>query len=172
MGILFFSFSDHSSERANNYIDTYYELAVIEMYRSGIPASITLAQGMHESNLGNSNLATKANNHFGIKCKSYWTGKTYAHKDDDYKNGKLISSCFRAYDSAYDSYIDHSNFLLTTEHYKDCFQYHHTDYKNWARSLKACGYATDKNYANKLIKYIETYGLFTYDSYTDPFKSR
>lgn len=89
------------------------------MYRTGIPASVTLAQGLHESNYGMSKLAIEANNHFGIKCKSYWTGKTYFHKDDDLnKEGNLIESCFRAYRSTVDSYVDRSNFLMQSDRYK------------------------------------------------------
>lgn len=154
---------------ANRYIDDHNELAVIEMHRTGIPASITLAQGMHESGLGFSKLAIHANNHFGIKCKSYWQGKTYAHKDDDLDaKGNLIESCFRAYDSVLDSYIDHSNFLVTTAHYGPCFKYDKTDYTNWAHSLKKCGYATDPNYAQKLIDKIEKYQLYNYDYYANP----
>jgi len=160
-------------EIAYSYIENYKDLAIIEMYRTGIPASITLAQGMHESGLGKSDLAIYANNHFGIKCKSYWQGKTYAHKDDDLdENGVLIKSCFRAYESTADSYIDHSNFLTTTEHYKPCFIYSKTDYKAWAITLKRCGYATDPAYSKKLIDKIEKYGLHTYDSYPNPFDFR
>ena len=99
-----------------SYIDKYRDLAIAEMYRTGIPASIILAQGLHESNNGQSSLATEANNHFGIKCKSYWVGMTYYHKDDDYdRKGKIKDSCFRAYGSALESYVDHSNFLKTTK---------------------------------------------------------
>lgn len=162
-------FFNPSEEPAYSYVEDHKDLAVIEMYRTGIPASITLAQGMHESGLGKSDLAIHANNHFGIKCKSYWQGKTYAHKDDDYDaDGNLIKSCFRAYETVIDSYIDHSNFLATTEHYQPCFQFDKTDYKNWAYSLKSCGYATDKSYAYKLIDKIEKYQLYIYDSYTNP----
>lgn len=162
-----------TDEAAYNYIDMYRDLAVVEMYRSGIPASITLAQGMHESGMGNSALATQANNHFGIKCKAEWTGRTYKHKDDDYNaQGQLIKSCFRAYDSAMDSYIDHSNFLMERSFYTSLFQYHHTEYKKWAHGLKKCGYATDKKYAEKLIRYIEKYDLHQYDTWDSPFNYR
>lgn len=148
-----------------NYIEEYKELAIAEMHRTGIPASITLAQGMHESNLGKSDLATKAYNHFGIKCKTYWKGQTYYHKDDDFdKKGKLINSCFRAYNDAVESYIDHSNFLKFTENYMWLFTIKNADYKSWAYGLKNSGYATDKNYANKLIKLVETYNLNAFDS--------
>ena len=169
---LFCSFTNPIEDaKASSYITTYHELAVIEMYRTGIPASITIAQGMHESGLGQSNLAIYANNHFGIKCKSYWQGQTYAHKDDDYdENGKLTKSCFRSYSSAIDSYIDHSNFLTTTAHYAECFQYDKTDYKNWAHALKRCGYATDPAYAEKLINKIDKYNLAVYDTHPNPLK--
>jgi flagellum-specific peptidoglycan hydrolase FlgJ len=114
---------------AYDYIETYKDLAIVEMYRTGIPASITLAQGLHESNYGLSPLAVEANNHFGIKCKSYWTGQTYYHKDDDFnKRGEIIESCFRAYRSDLDSYVDRSNYLLQTERYKSLFTYGRTDY--------------------------------------------
>lgn len=176
MSFAFLSFTIshyHEANPAINYIDTYKDLAVVEMYRSGIPASIILAQGMHESNLGDSDLATIANNHFGIKCKKDWMGKTYSHKDDDYdKQGNLIKSCFRAYNSALDSYIDHSNFLLERTHYQELFKYDRTDYKNWAHGLKKCGYATDPLYAEKLIDKIEKYQLYVYDTWQNPFNYR
>ena len=146
------------------YINEFKELAIAEMHRSGIPASITLAQGMHESNYGASNLATKANNHFGIKCKSYWKGQTYYHKDDDFdKNGKLMKSCFRAYNDSVESYIDHSNFLKYSSNYVSLFNLHHTNYIAWAHGLKQSGYATDPNYAEKLIRIIENYNLNQFD---------
>lgn len=169
---LFSSFTNPiDDDEAMSYISTYHDLAVIEMYRTGIPASITIAQGMHESGLGLSALAINANNHFGIKCKAYWQGDTYAHEDDDYDaQGKITKSCFRAYSSVLDSYIDHSNFLVTTAHYAECFNYHRTDYVNWAKSLKKCGYATDPTYAEKLIDKVETYNLAVYDTYPNPFK--
>lgn len=153
-----------------DYVDQYKDLAVAEMYRSGIPASIILAQGILESGNGQSRLASNSNNHFGIKCKSYWTGKTYYHKDDDFKNGKLIKSCFRAYDSPIDSYVDHSNFLMYTERYSVLFQYDRTDYYNWAHGLRTCGYATDKRYAKKLIKTIQLYDLQSFDYWQNPFE--
>ena len=147
-----------------NYIDTYKDLAVVEMHRSGIPASIKLAQGLLESNSGKSALAVRANNHFGIKCKRYWTGQTYYHKDDDFdKAGRLVESCFRAYNDPIDSFVDHSNFLTNTKHYGELFNYDRTDYRSWAIGLKKCGYATDPSYANKLIRKIEQYKLYRYD---------
>lgn len=161
---------DNFDEEAQNYIETYSELAVIEMYRTGIPASITLAQGLHESNYGQSRLATNANNHFGIKCKSYWQGKTYFHKDDDLNaRGELIKSCFRSYESVYDSYIDHSNFLQYSFNYQELFELDKKDYKSWAKGLQNAGYATDKRYAEKLINFIEKYQLYVFDNAQDPY---
>lgn len=169
--ISLFSFDFNPESAANEYIKSYKELAIVEMYRTGIPASITLAQGLHESNYGTSKLATEANNHFGIKCKSYWTGKTYYHKDDDYNNkGQLTESCFRAYSSDIDSYIDRSNFLMQTERYSPLFNFNKTDYQAWAYGLKYCGYATDDQYSHKLIRKIEKYNLNEYDTAEDPFK--
>lgn len=157
---------------ADEYIEAYKDLAVIEMHRTGVPASITLAQGLHESNFGTSKLATEANNHFGIKCKSYWQGGTYYYKDDDLdKKGKLIESCFRSYDSALESYVDHSNFLTRSAHYSELFQLNVLDYKSWAYGLKRCGYATDPNYAEKLIRKIEKYNLSIYDLAECPLKN-
>lgn len=166
--ILFSSFN-RSEELTFSYIDTYQELAVIEMHRTGVPASITLAQAILESQSGTSSLAVNSNNHFGIKCKSYWNGNSYYHKDDDRDpTGKLIPSCFRAYNEVMDSYIDHSNFLKYSAHYGKLFTIDMKDYEGWARGLKECGYATDKSYAEKLIKTIKKYQLFVYDDYEDP----
>ncbi len=152
------------SAATNQYIDQFARLAVMEMHRSGVPASITLAQGIHESQSGQSPLARKANNHFGIKCKAYWEGPTYLHKDDDRNaRGHLIASCFRAYDSAEDSYVDHSDFLRNRSYYQELFDYDVTDYTAWAKGLKACGYATDPQYADILIRIIETYDLHRFD---------
>jgi len=153
----------------NAYVQKYKELAIVEMHRSGIPASITLAQALHESRVGVSDLALFANNHFGIKCKSYWKGLTYKHIDDDFdKRGNLIKSCFRSYENVIDSYVDHSNFLTQSAHYSELFNYNKTDYKRWAFGLKNCGYATDPEYAFKLIQKIEKYHLYIYDSYKNP----
>jgi flagellum-specific peptidoglycan hydrolase FlgJ len=170
---LFFhlSFNSHTEYLASEYIENFKELAIVEMYRTGIPASITLAQGLHESHYGTSKLAREANNHFGIKCKSWWTGKTYYHKDDDLNNrGELIESCFRAYQSDIDSYIDRSNFLKYSERYSILFTYDRTDYLSWAHGLKQCGYATDDQYTKKLIQKIEKYRLMEFDKAEDPFK--
>jgi len=154
---------------AASYIEEYKELAIIEMHRSGVPASITLSQALIETNAGRSSLATEANNHFGIKCKRTWNGGTYYHEDDDLdKNGNLIESCFRAYDSAIQSYADHSNFLRTKENYISLFLLDRYDYKNWAIGLKNSGYATNPQYAEMIINKIEAYGLDQYDKYPDP----
>lgn len=157
------SFSPEANPSVD-YINKYKDFALVEMHRTGIPASIKLAQAIIETANGRSNLALRANNHFGIKCKSYWTGKTYFHKDDDLdEEGKLIDSCFRSYDDAFDSFIDHSNFLMQTPHYQPLFQLDKYDYVGWAKTLKSCGYATAPNYAENLIKKIEQLALYEYD---------
>ncbi len=164
-----FTPEDNYDAIAASYIEQYKELAIIEMHRSGVPASITLAQALIETNAGRSNLATKANNHFGIKCKRTWNGETYYHEDDDYnKEGDLIASCFRAYGSVIESYADHSNFLRTKENYISLFLLDRYDYKNWALGLSSSGYATNPKYAQMIISKIETYGLDQYDKYPDP----
>ncbi len=140
------------------YIAKYKNWAITEMKRTGIPASITLAQGILESDCGNSDLAVEANNHFGIKCHSDWTGKTM-HKDDDRNN-----ECFRSYESAYDSFKDHSDFLTSKSRYASLFTLDKTDYKGWAKGLKKCGYATERTYAERLITIIEEEGLSVYDT--------
>ena len=165
--LLLFGITENSFAQPSNYIEQYQEIAIREMHRSGIPASITLAQGIIESSWGNGSLALKANNHFGIKCKKVWTGPTFYIEDDDYKNGKLMKSCFRAYDNAEDSYIDHTDFLMDNTRYQKLFTYHRTEYKKWAHGLKKCGYATDKKYAYKLINVIKKYGLDKYDTAPD-----
>ena len=145
------------------YISTFADLAVQEMYRSGVPASITLAQGMLESGNGRSELAQKSNNHFGIKCHNNWSGERVYH-DDDAKG-----ECFRKYSHPYQSYRDHSDFLRYRDRYKFLFDLKTTDYKGWAYGLKQAGYATDPNYATKLIKIIEDYKLYQYDTKTASF---
>lgn len=153
------------NEDSLDYINQYKELAVVEMNRSGIPASIILAQGVIESGNGKSKLATMAKNHFGIKCKKYWVGNTFFHKDDDRNEaGVLIPSCFRSYDLVIDSYVDHTNFLMHTKYYTSLFELSSTDYVSWAKGLKSCGYATDPSYANKLINIIERYNLHSFDN--------
>lgn len=143
---------------AAEYLNTYSYLAVSEMKRTGIPASITLAQGMLESNYGRSRLATQGNNHFGIKCHSSWTGKKIYH--DDNRKGE----CFRAYSSVEESYRDHSDFLVSGSRYRDLFRLGSTDYKGWAHGLKKAGYATDPKYADLLIRKIDEYRLWAYDT--------
>ncbi|MEM6317649.1 MAG: glucosaminidase domain-containing protein [Bacteroidota bacterium] len=146
------------------YIEQYQYIAISEMERTGVPASIKLAQGILESNAGRSTLARKANNHFGIKCGSRWRGRKFYRKDDDYKNGKLIKSCFRVYKNAQSSYIAHSDFLLNNRRYSDLFRLDPDDYKRWARGLKKAGYATSRTYDKKLIRIIQEYRLFKYDA--------
>ena len=139
------------------YIERFSALAVEEMYRSGVPASITLAQGLLESRYGLSDLAIEANNHFGIKCHN-WAGAKMFY-DDDQKN-----ECFRKYASAEESFRDHSDFLRYRDRYKFLFDLDPTDYKGWAHGLRKAGYATDPSYPQKLIKLIEDYELHKYDS--------
>jgi LysM repeat protein len=139
------------------YIAMYSGIAMQEMKRSGIPASIKLAQGILESGSGNSKLAKKANNHFGIKCQSGWTGKTIKH-DDDKRN-----ECFRVYRHAEESYRDHSDFLVNGSRYASLFQLKPTDYKGWANGLRKAGYATNPKYASLLINIIEGEELHLFD---------
>ena len=139
------------------YIETYKDIAMEEMRKHKIPASITLAQGIIESGAGNSALAREAKNHFGIKCHKEWKGKTYT-MDDDERN-----ECFRKYKNAEDSYRDHSEFLTTRSRYADLFKLDIMDYKAWAKGLKAAGYATNPSYANILITRIEMNKLYIYD---------
>ena len=138
------------------YINQYKDLAIEQMLRYRIPASITLAQGLFESAAGRSDLVRQGNNHFGIKCHN-WTGPTQYHDDD------ARGECFRVYQDARDSYEDHSKFLACQPRYARLFQLSQRDYKGWARGLKACGYATNPQYANKLIQIIELYKLNEYD---------
>ena len=140
------------------YIDQYKDIAIEQMQRYHIPASITLAQGLLESGAGRSELTRNSNNHFGIKCNNNWTGRRTYH-DDDQKN-----DCFRVYDSAYESYEDHSKFLSGNQRYRPLFQLKPTDYKGWAKGLKACGYATSPVYAEKLVEIIQLYKLYQFDS--------
>ncbi len=139
------------------YISRYKAIAIQEMNLHGIPASITLAQGLFESGSGNSELARVANNHFGVKCNPTWAGKTY-YRDDDNKN-----DCFRVYDSPEDSYHDHSLFLKK-KNYAQLYDLDITDYKGWARGLKMAGYATNPDYPAILISIIQKYKLDQYDS--------
>jgi len=162
LSILFFIPAQAQNTRLNqsylDYISTYYPMAIEQMNKFGIPASITLAQGLLESGAGNSELTRKGNNHFGIKCGSGWKGpKTY--HDDDAEN-----ECFRKYKNAYESYEDHSLFLTRSPRYATLFTLKETDYKGWAKGLKRCGYATNPVYAEKLIGIIEDYKLYRYDT--------
>lgn len=145
-----------TKEKTENYINSYKELAMQEMLRTGVPASIKLAQGILESQFGESPLAKNANNHFGIKCKTEWTGeKTY--QDDDARG-----ECFRVYPSAEQSYRDHSDFLKTRPHYSFLFKLEPTDISGWAYGLKRAGYATNPTYPEKLLRVIEDYKLNQY----------
>jgi LysM repeat protein len=139
------------------YINTYKNLAISEMKRSGIPASVILAQGILETENGNSELVKISNNHFGIKCKSTWTGETVTHTDD------APDECFRKYSKAEDSYRDHSDYLKATPRYASLFQLDPSDYKGWAYGLKRAGYATNPRYPEILINNIEKYNLQQYD---------
>ena len=160
---------DHAPQ-AEQYIKQYYRLAVQEMERTLVPASITLAQGMLESGFGTSELAQRANNHFGIKCHKGWTGDTYSHESSETLNGKTkpILSCFRSYGDVLESFKDHSDFLASRSNYSFLFQSNTKDYKSWAKGLSKAGYATDPNYAKKLITTIEMYNLSEFDQFQSP----
>ena len=139
------------------YIDNYSEIAKEEMVQYGIPASITLAQGILESGAGRSALSKKSNNHFGIKCHKGWTGQRVFHDDDE------LQECFRKYKDPKYSFRDHSLFLTQRTRYEGLFAYKKNDYKSWAKGLRKAGYATDPKYPQKLINIIETYQLYSYD---------
>lgn len=163
--LLFFTSLAAYSQRETpeQYIDKYKQLAIDEMRRSGVPAAITLAQGILESESGNSDLVKMSNNHFGIKCKSGWTGPTVSHDDD------APGECFRAYDQAAQSYEDHSDFLRNSPRYASLFTLNPDDYKGWATGLKKAGYATNPRYADILIASVEKYHLnqYTLDGMTE-----
>jgi len=165
--VVFFTFSAVGNAQSGkqysreDYIQAYKDLAVKQMKQSGVPASIILAQGMLESDNGNSTLAQKANNHFGIKCHDSWSGLTIYH-DDDKRN-----ECFRKYRKPEESFIDHSDFLRDTRRYAFLFDLAPTDYKGWARGLRKAGYATNPDYANMLIKIIEDNKLYLLDRGVD-----
>jgi len=159
IGILFtyqFLAAGQMKYSREDYINTFADLAMREMRRVGVPASITLAQGCLESNNGNSRLAVRANNHFGIKCHD-WDGRRIYHDDDERKE------CFRSYSSAYESFQDHSEFLTTKNRYAFLFELSPHDYRGWAKGLKKAGYATAHNYANLLIRIIEENELYRFD---------
>lgn len=150
-----FSFAQ-SSPVIKEYIHKYKQIAIEEMLRTGVPASITLAQGIHETEAGRSKLVLKSNNHFGIKCKAEWRGESVSHDDD------ARGECFRKYADPFDSYKDHSDFLKTRAHYASLFKLEPTDYEGWAHGLKKAGYATNPKYAQVLIKLIRDYNLQDY----------
>lgn len=173
VSLLFLLSSTASAQSSEfyDYIEKYKKIAIKEMERAGIPASIKLAQALLESNAGRSTLAKKANNHFGIKCGGDWKGKTFHREDDDYDEfGNLQKSCFRSYRKVTDSFIAHSEFLRDPKkanRYGFLFRIETTDYKKWAKGLKKSGYATAGNYDTKLITIIETYNLDQYDRMSD-----
>lgn len=147
-----------STHTIESYIEKYSPIATSEMLRSGIPASITLSQGILESGFGNGDIAVDAKNHFGIKCHNDWSGYTFWKYDDEDK-----PSCFRSYCSVEESYIDHTNFLLHRSRYAFLFQLDKMDYEAWARGLQSAGYATAPDYADRLISLIHRYELYVYD---------
>ena len=148
------------NQRYQQYIDQYKDIAIEQMLRWKVPASITLAQGLLESGAGSSELTRKGNNHFGIKCHG-WDGRKIYHDDDQ------RGECFRAYSSAYDSFEDHSRFLNSGQRYRSLFSLKITDYKGWAKGLKEAGYATNPKYAQTLIDIIQLYRLYEYDRAKD-----
>src|SRR6185503_21243892 len=145
-----------SPDVITNYIATYQSIAISEMQRTGVPAAIKLAQGIHETTAGTSELVKKSNNHFGIKCKSDWTGEKVSHTDD------APHECFRKYDDPLQSYRDHSDFLKSSSRYTSLFKLDPLDYEAWAYGLKKAGYATNPKYPQIIIKLIETYQLQDY----------
>ena len=151
---------EHTDRDVARYVEQFGAMAVSEMQRTGVPASITLAQGIIESDYGRSRLAREANNHFGIKCHSDWKGKKIYHDDDRRRE------CFRKYDNPEDSYTDHSDFLKNGSRYRSLFTLAPDDYKGWARGLKKAGYATNPKYAGMLIDMIEKNRLYLYDQHS------
>jgi LysM repeat protein len=145
-----------SPEVIKEYVLKYKDIAMEEMKRTGVPAAITLAQGIHETSAGQSVLVIKSNNHFGIKCKAEWNGPSVSHDDD------ARGECFRKYSSPFDSYKDHSDFLTSRPHYASLFKLDPTDYEAWAWGLKKAGYATNPKYPQILIKLIRDYNLQDY----------
>ncbi len=146
------------AEEIQNYVENFKEIAMNNMKNHGIPASITLAQGILESGAGKGKLAQSANNHFGIKCHTGWTGDSVRHDDD------AEQECFRKYEHPSESYRDHSLFLTSRTRYANLFKLDKGDYESWARGLKAAGYATDVKYPDKLIGLIERFELYKYDN--------
>jgi len=164
------AFAQPSQQDFERYVEKYKELAIREMQRAGVPASIKLGQALLESDAGRSDLARRANNHFGIKCNNDWDGKTFKKKDDDYNDeGEHIESCFRVYEDAESSYRAHSEFLRNPKkrlRYGPLFELEPTDYKGWAEGLRKAGYATSPTYSKVLIEVIERYRLYKYDHMT------
>lgn len=160
LAALFFSLHGYgqnfNQDSVRNFITKYKGIAMEEQIRTGVPAAITLAQGICETAAGTSALYTQAHNDFGIKCKGDWTGETYTYSDDQ------PNECFRKYDNNFQSFKDHSDFLKNSTRYSKLFELKPTQYKKWAKGLKKCGYATNKNYAQELIKYIDGYNLEQY----------
>jgi len=164
-GVLIFTTASGQPPRRTTvpeYIQLYKNEAIKDMLKTGVPASITLAQGILESDAGNSDLAREANNHFGIKCHKGWEGPFFI-KDDDEKD-----ECFRKYPSAYESFLDHGRFLRERPRYAFLFDFEITDYKSWAHGLKKAGYATNPRYGDILIRIIEEHQLHIYDKMKDP----
>ncbi len=156
--VLIFFINVQAQTARREYINTYKDIAISEMQRSGIPASITLAQGILESGNGNSELTRISNNHFGIKCQGGWKGRSVRYDDDE------KDECFRKYRNAEESYIDHTNFLMDNFRYAKLFELDQENYKGWARGLKKAGYATHPNYVRMLIDIIEEEELYKYDN--------
>lgn len=156
---IFLSFTSYAQTKTSvkEYISQYKDIAIANMNTYGIPASIIMAQAISESGSGNSQLALKSNNHFGIKCKPEWTGERVSHDDD------ALGECFRKYSTVYDSYMDHSAFLTTRDRYSSLFELEVTDYQGWAQGLKSAGYATNPQYPTMLIRIIEANKLHELD---------
>lgn len=165
IGILLTSIQLHAQDSNREfiirYIEQYSELAIREMARTGVPASIKIAQGIHESGAGQGQLTGRSNNHFGIKCKSNWEGDKVYHDDD------AEDECFRKYETAQESYIDHSNYLRSQSRYAFLFEYDPNDHESWAWGLKRAGYATSPVYAQTIIRYIDTYQLNELNAFSD-----
>lgn len=156
LSVAFITAANAQTNAIKQYVDTYSEIAINEMMRTGVPAAITLAQGIVESQAGQSELVKSSNNHFGIKCKSEWTGDCVYHDDDE------KSECFRVYNNAAESFRDHSDFLKNRPYYTSLFDINPADYKAWAKGLKKAGYATERDYPQMLVKMIEANGLQQY----------
>lgn len=151
------AFAQKKQSSAVTYIENYKMLAISEMHKTGIPASITLAQALHESANGTSQVAVKANNHFGVKCTRNWSGKRF------HRNGNKRNSCFRKYESVEDAYADRSSFLSKNKQYAFLFKYKPTQHKKWAYGLQRSGYARSRTYASHLLRTINLYNLHEYD---------